>query len=154
LTPPVQKQHLRTKVLFLAFRHGFCFIFDFLCSTILTTMKKIYHLGSCSTCQRILKELEPLDGVQLQEIKSEPITQDQLEQMEVLSGSYESLFSKRAMLFRQRGLHEKQLTETDYKDLILEHYTFLKRPVILVEGQIFVGNSKKTVQAAKEALHP
>ncbi|WP_127018845.1 arsenate reductase family protein [Flagellimonas beolgyonensis] len=117
-------------------------------------MKKIYHLGSCSTCQRILKELEPLDGVQLQEIKSEPITQDQLEQMEVLSGSYESLFSKRAMLFRQRGLHEKQLTETDYKDLILEHYTFLKRPVILVEGQIFVGNSKKTVQAAKEALHP
>ncbi|MEO2051803.1 arsenate reductase family protein [Flagellimonas beolgyonensis] len=117
-------------------------------------MKKIYHLGSCSTCQRILKELEPLDGVQLQEIKSEPITQDQLEQMEALSGSYESLFSKRAMLFRQRGLHEKQLTETDYKDLILEHYTFLKRPVILVEGQIFVGNSKKTVQAAKEALHP
>ena len=117
-------------------------------------MKKIYHLGSCSTCQRILKELEPLDGVQLQEIKSEPITQDQLEQMEALSGSYESLFSKRAMLFRQRGLHEKQLTETDYKDLILEHYTFLKRPVILVEDQIFVGNSKKTVQAAKEALHP
>lgn len=117
-------------------------------------MKKIYHLGSCSTCQRILKELEPLDGVQLQEIKSEPITQNQLERMEALSGSYESLFSKRAMLFRQRGLHEKQLTEADYKDLILEHYTFLKRPVILVDDQIFVGNSKKTVQAAKEALHP
>lgn len=117
-------------------------------------MKKIYHLGSCSTCQRILKELEPLDGVQLQEIKSEPITQEQLEQMEALSGSYESLFSKRAMLFRQRGLHEKQLSEADYKSLILEHYTFLKRPVILVDDHIFVGNSKKTVQAAKEALHP
>lgn len=117
-------------------------------------MKKIYHLGSCSTCQRILKELEPLDGVQLQEIKSEPITQEQLEQMEALSGSYQSLFSKRAMLFRQRGLHEKQLSEADYKSLILEHYTFLKRPVILVDDHIFVGNSKKTVQAAKEALHP
>lgn len=117
-------------------------------------MKKIYHLGSCSTCQRILKELEPLDGVRLQEIKSEPITQEQLEQMEALSGSYESLFSKRAMLFRQRGLHEKQLSEADYKSLILEHYTFLKRPVILVDDHIFVGNSKKTVQAAKEALHP
>lgn len=150
----LKMEHLCTKVLFLTFLHGFCFIFDFLCSTILTTMKKIYHLGSCSTCQRILKELEPLDGVQLQEIKSEPITQNQLERMEALSGSYESLFSKRAMLFRQRGLHEKQLTEADYKDLILEHYTFLKRPVILVDDQIFVGNSKKTVQAAKEALHP
>ena len=116
-------------------------------------MKKIYHLGSCSTCKRILKELEPLDGVELQEIKSEPITPEQLEEMEALSGSYESLFSRRAMLFRQKGLHEKELSEKDYKDLILEHYTFLKRPVIIVEDQIFVGNSKKIVEAAKEAIH-
>lgn len=116
-------------------------------------MKKIYHLGSCSTCKRILKELEPLDGVELQEIKSEPITPEQLEQMETLSGSYESLFSRRAMLFRQRGLHEKELSENDYKDLILEHYTFLKRPVIIVKDHIFIGNSKKKVEAAKEALH-
>ncbi|MEC8830954.1 MAG: ArsC/Spx/MgsR family protein [Bacteroidota bacterium] len=116
-------------------------------------MKKIYHLGSCSTCKRILKELEPLDGVELQEIKSEPITPEQLDKMADLSGSYESLFSRRAMLFRQRGLHEKELSETDYKNLILEHYTFLKRPVILVDDQIFIGNSKKTVEAAKQALH-
>ncbi|KAB5490768.1 MULTISPECIES: arsenate reductase family protein [Flagellimonas] len=116
-------------------------------------MKKIYHLGTCTTCQRIIKELQPLDGVELQEIKSEPITPEQLEEMAALSGNYESLFSKRAMLFRQRGLHEKELSENDYKNLILEHYTFLKRPVILVDGQIFVGNSKKVVEAAKEALH-
>ncbi|MBO0330726.1 arsenate reductase family protein [[Muricauda] lutisoli] len=116
-------------------------------------MKKIYHLGSCSTCKRILQELEPLDGVELQEIKSEAITPEQLEQMGALSGSYESLFSRRAMLFRQRGLNEKNLSENDYKDLILEHYTFLKRPVVVVDDRIFVGNSKKTVEAAKQALH-
>lgn len=116
-------------------------------------MRKIYHLGSCSTCQRILKELEPLDGVVLQEIKSESITANQVDEMAALAGSYESLFSRRAMLFRQRGLHEQQLGEEDYKKLILDHYTFLKRPVVLVDDQIFVGNSKKTVEAAKEALH-
>jgi len=116
-------------------------------------MKKIYHLGSCSTCKRILKELEPLDDVELQEIKAEAITPEQLEQMAALTGSYESLFSRRAMLFRQRGLHEKELSESDYKDLILEHYTFLKRPVTLLDDQIFVGNSKKIVEATKEALH-
>jgi Arsenate reductase and related proteins, glutaredoxin family len=117
-------------------------------------MKKIYHLGSCSTCQRILKDLEPLDGVLLQEIKSEPMTAAQVDEMKDLAGSYEALFSKRAMLFRQKGLHEKALSEQDYRELILEHYTFLKRPVILVDGKIFVGNAKNTVQAAKEALHP
>lgn len=116
-------------------------------------MKKIYHLGSCSTCQRILKELEPLDGVLLQEIKTEPMTLEQLEEMKNMSGSYASLFSKRAMLYRQKGLQDQQLGEDDYKSLILEHYTFLKRPVILIDEQIFIGNSKKVVQAAKEALH-
>ena len=134
--------------------NGICFIFDFLCpSNSIIFMKKIYHLGSCSTCQRILKELEPLDGVELQEIKSEAITPEQLEHMAALSGSYESLFSRRAILFRQRGLHEKELSEKDYRDLILEHYTFLKRPVVLVDDTIFVGNAKKTVEAAKAALH-
>ena len=92
--------------------------------------------------------------MQLQEIKSQPLSEAQLEELRSLAGSYEGLFSRRAMLFRQRGLHEKTLSETDYKDLILEHYTFLKRPVAVIDGAIFVGNSKKVVAAAKEALHP
>ncbi len=117
-------------------------------------MKKIYHLSTCNTCQRILKELEPLNGVELQEIKTESITLTQLEEMHKLAGSYEALFSKRARLYKERGLKEKQLSDNDYKNLILEHYTFLKRPVILLENQIFIGNAKKDVAAAKKTLHP
>lgn len=116
-------------------------------------MKKIYHLSTCNTCQRIIEELQPLDGFELQDIKSEPITEKQLEQMHQLAGSYEALFSKRARLYREKGLHEKQLSETDHKNLILEHYTFLKRPVIQVDNQLFIGNSKKVVETAKEAIH-
>lgn len=116
-------------------------------------MKKIFHLETCKTCQKILKELEPLDGVELREIKSEGVTLDELEEMRALTDSYESLFSRRAMLFRQRGLNNQELGETDFKNLILEHYTFLKRPVALIEGQIFIGNAKKQVEGAKAALH-
>ncbi len=116
-------------------------------------MKKIYYLKTCSTCQRILKELAPLNDFELQKLKTENITPEQLEEMKTLAGSYEALFSRKAMLFRQRGLHEKQLSETDYKNLILEQYTFLKRPIILVDDQIFIGNSKKVVQQAKETIH-
>lgn len=117
-------------------------------------MRKIYHLSTCSTCQRILKELQPLDGFALQDIKTESITVAQLEEMRELAGSYEALFSRRAMLFRQRGLNEKKLAENDYKSLILDHYTFLKRPVIMVDGQLFAGNSKKVVEAAAAAISP
>ncbi len=115
-------------------------------------MKKIYHLSTCDTCQRILKELQPLEGFESQDIKAVSITAEQLEKMHELSGSYEALFSKRARLYKEKGLKEKSLSEADYKQYILEHYTFLKRPVILVDGEIFIGNSKKVIAAAKEKI--
>ncbi|WP_394748321.1 arsenate reductase family protein [Spongiimicrobium salis] len=112
-------------------------------------MKKIYHLSTCDTCKRIINELQPLDGFELQDIKTNAITEAQLEVMHGLSGSYEALFSKRARMYKERNLKEQQLQEEDFKGLILEHYTFLKRPVILVDDTIFIGNSKKEVAAAK-----
>ncbi|MGB5497953.1 MAG: ArsC/Spx/MgsR family protein [Maribacter sp.] len=116
-------------------------------------MQKIYYLSTCDTCRRILKELQPLDGFLLQDIKAEAITSNQLEEMKNLSGSFESLFSKRARLYKERGLGKQPLAEEDFKALILEHYTFLKRPVILINGNIFIGNSKKVIEAAKETIH-
>ncbi len=113
---------------------------------------KVYHLGSCSTCKRILKELDLGEDAVLQDIKTEPITTAQIEEMASRAGSYEALFSRRAMKYRGMGLHEKTLNEADYKSYILQEYTFLKRPVILVGESIFIGNSKKVVAAAKAAI--
>lgn len=115
-------------------------------------MKKIYHLATCDTCRRILRELNPSEDFELQDIKKDPLTQEDLDSLVALSGSYEALFSKRARLYKDRDLKSKDLTEEDYKDLLLEHYTFLKRPVILSGDKVFIGNSKKTVEAAKKAV--
>lgn len=116
-------------------------------------MNKIYHLSTCSTCQRIIKELNLNElGFDFQDIKTNKITPEQLEQMAVYSGSYESMFSRRALKYKSLGLAEKTLSEEDYKNLILEEYTFLKRPVIIVGDQQFVGNSKKNIEAAAKAL--
>ena len=116
-------------------------------------MKKIYHLSTCDTCKRILKEIEVPESFVLQDIKNESITAKQLDEMRKLAGGYEALFSKRARLYKERDLKNKDLQEDDYKELILEHYTFLKRPVIINNEEIFIGNSKKTVAAAKESIH-
>lgn len=115
-------------------------------------MKKIYHLGTCSTCQRILKELKPGKDFVLQDIKTGAITLDQLEEMKKLAGSYEALFSRVAMKYRSMGLNEMQLTEKEYKKYILQEYTFLRRPVIIIGNQIFIGNSKKNIEAAAQAM--
>ncbi|MCR9287966.1 MAG: hypothetical protein NXI23_11320 [Bacteroidetes bacterium] len=115
-------------------------------------MKKIYHLASCSTCQRIIKELGGLEDFEKQNIKEEKITPEQLEEMKEKSGSYESLFSRRAMKYKAWDLKNKDLSEKDYKNYILEEYTFLKRPVFLIGEEIFVGNTKKVVEAVAKAL--
>ena len=115
-------------------------------------MKKIYHLSSCSTCQRIIKTLEPSADVILQDIKTEQITEEQLQEMKEMAGTYEALFSRRAMKYRSMGLNELELSEEDYKRYILEEYTFLKRPVMISGDQIFVGNSKKVVEQAQSAF--
>lgn len=115
-------------------------------------MKKIYHLSTCDTCKRILKELDPSAAYELQDIKEHPLTLQQLNELKHLSGTYEALFSKRARLYKERDLKNKQLSEDDYKNLLLEHYTFLKRPVIVNGERIFIGNSKKEVAAAKASL--
>lgn len=116
-------------------------------------MKKIYYLSSCDTCKRILGELQPPGDYELQDIKEKPISPSQLEELRQRSGSYEALFSRRARLFRERGLHKKELSEDDLKELLLDHYTFLKRPVLVSNSHVFIGNSKKTVAQALENMH-
>ncbi|WP_299128574.1 ArsC/Spx/MgsR family protein [uncultured Winogradskyella sp.] len=116
-------------------------------------LKKIYHLSTCNTCKRIINELNLPDDFILQDIKTEAISKAQIEEMRGLTDSYESLFSKRARLYKERDLKNKSLSEDDYKNYILEQYTFLKRPVVLFNNQIFIGNSKKTVEAAKQAIN-
>ena len=115
-------------------------------------MKKIYHLSTCTTCQRIIKELNLGEDFEFQDIKTNKITPEQLDTLEKMAGSYESLFSRRAMKFRGMGLHNQTLTERDYRRLIIDEYTFLKRPVIVIGKQIFIGNSKLNISAAKAAL--
>lgn len=113
-------------------------------------MKKIYHLGNCSTCKRILSELKIGKEVVLQDIKEEKITAKQLEEMAKLAGSYEKLFSRVAMKYRILGLDKIVLTEKDYKKYILEEYTFLKRPTIISDDKIFIGSTKSTIEALKK----
>lgn len=116
-------------------------------------MNTFFYLKTCSTCKRILGELNLPTSIKLQDIKSDPITKDQLEEIKAIAGSYEALFSKRAQLYKSEGLKDKNLQEEDFKNYILKHYTFLKRPVLVISDQIFIGNSAKTVAEAQSFLN-
>mgnify|MGYP005990138649 FL=1 len=111
-------------------------------------MKKVYFLQTCDTCRRILKEVN-LDGFEKQEIKANPVTVQQLEEMHMFSKSYEALFNKRAKLYKAMDLKNQDISETEYRQYLLDEYTFLKRPVFIIDDEIFIGNSKKEIEKLK-----
>ncbi|MCE3258634.1 MAG: arsenate reductase [Bacteroidetes bacterium] len=114
-------------------------------------MKKVYYLSTCDTCARIIKELDlKKKGFEFQDIKTEKMTAAQVDEMKALAGSYEALFSRVALKYKT--LDPKPSTEKEYRKLIIDEYTFLKRPVIISGKTIFIGNTKKNIEAAKEFL--
>ncbi len=113
---------------------------------------KIYYLSSCDTCRKIIKSLPNTDRLEFHDIRQNPITEAELEEMHKLSGSYEALFSKKAQLYKSLDLKNKNLQEADFKKYLLEHYTFLSRPVFIIDGKIYIGNSQKNILEVTKAL--
>ena len=115
-------------------------------------MRVFYYLSTCQTCKRIIKDLYLNDSIQRIDIKKTPMNKDQLNYLYKIEGSYENLINKRAMLFKTLGLRNKALEENDYKKLLLEHYTFLKRPVLAYDNNLFIGNSSNVIIKMKKFL--
>ncbi|WP_292008281.1 ArsC/Spx/MgsR family protein [Chryseobacterium sp.] len=108
-------------------------------------MEKVFSLNTCATCRKILGQFDLTDW-EHREIKKQPITEEELEEMYKKTKSYEALFSKKSTQIKERGIDVKSLGEKDFKKLLLEHYTFLKRPVFITDKEIFVGNEKANLE--------
>lgn len=99
-----------------------------------------------------MKELNLPKDVLLQDIKAKNVSEKELDEWAQLAGSYEALFSKRAVNYKSLGLAQKNLTEKEFRNYILSDYTFLKRPVLQVGKRIAFGNDKKAIEAMKQLL--
>ena len=114
-------------------------------------MKKVYFLKTCSTCKRIMSEFD-LSDFEQREINSKAVSEEELQEMYALSNSYEALFSKKSTQIKERNIEVKSLQEEDFKKLILEDYRFLKRPVFIINQEIFIGSDKKNIELLREKL--
>lgn len=108
-------------------------------------MRKVFYLKTCGTCTKILNQFDLADW-EMQELKSKPISTEELAEMFDQTKSYEALFSRRSTQIKARNIEVKSLKEEDFKNLILDHYSFLKRPVFLTDKEIFVGNEKGNLE--------
>ncbi len=114
-------------------------------------MKKVFYLKTCSTCKRIMAEFD-LSDFEQREIKTKAVTEEELQELYALTQSYEVLFSKKSTQIKERNVDVKSLQEEDFRRLILEDYRFLKRPVFIINQEIFIGSDKKNVENLRERL--
>lgn len=112
-------------------------------------MKQVFYLKTCGTNKKIMADKD-LSDWELREIKSEPITKDELAEMYAKTKSYEALFSKKSTQIKARGIDVKSLQEKDFKKLLLDHYSFLKRPVFITDKEIFAGTDKSNLENLTE----
>lgn len=129
----------------MTFALNLCFLNSSLNLLILITMKKVFYLKTCGTNKKIMTPLD-LSDWELREIKSNPVTEDELEEMYEKTKSYEALFSKKSTQIKERGIDVSSLKEQDFKKLILDHYSFLKRPVFVTDKEVFAGSDKKNLE--------
>jgi len=116
-------------------------------------MKKFIYLSTCDTCKRIMKDAGiTKETFDLQDIKKEMISEQDLDLAFEATQSYEALFNKRSRQYAQSGLKEQSLNDIDFRALILSEYTYLKRPITIVEQDVFIGNSKKEVERLIDRL--
>ena len=110
------------------------------------------YLSTCSTCVRIIKSLGIEGADFLQNLKEQMATPAQLALLYANTNSYEQLINKRGRVYAQMKREGTVFSEAVYKALLEKEYSCLKRPVLVWNNNVFLGNSKATVTGMKAAL--
>ena len=104
-----------------------------------------YWLPNCTTCQKARKRLERhrVPITTLRDIKEEPLERQEIEKLAKMLGGAGELFSRRAVKYREMKLNERELSEAEMIDLMTGDYTFLKRPILIINGKATAGYFEK-----------
>lgn len=106
---------------------------------------KLYWLPHCSTCKKA-KEFIEKKGFEISEfhdIKANRLSRKEVEKLAELAGGAENLFSRWAIKYREMGLNEREVSSAEMLDLMASEYTFIKRPVLVVDNKATAGFSEK-----------
>lgn len=108
-----------------------------------------YGLPNCTTCQKALRRLDyhGVANITKRNIKEEPLSRAEIEELAVKLGGAENLFSRRSVKYREMGLRDKTLTTDEMFDLMADEYTFLKRPILVVGSTAIAGFFEKEYDA-------
>lgn len=100
---------------------------------------KIYGLKNCDACRKALKELP---DAELQDVRENPLKSHEISRF--LNRFGDALVNRKSATWRALGDAERA---ADPIDLLTNHPTLMKRPVIEHDGELFLGWGEETRKA-------
>lgn len=115
-------------------------------------IKKVYFLSTCDTCKKIMKQVGVTSDFEMVDLKSHSFSSTELDLfLSVLPNPYD-LINKRSILYRELNLKGKELSRNEVVSLIKQHYTLIKRPIFVLDNEVFIGNSSSVVTHVKDKI--
>jgi Spx/MgsR family transcriptional regulator len=110
-------------------------------------MIQVYGIKNCNKVRDTFSWLKE-NGVEYEfiDLKKEPLTREELQEFVDRLG-LDVLLNRRGMKWRQLGLKDKNLSESELFDQLLEHQTMIKRPVLVKEQAVLVGYDEDAFEA-------
>ena len=102
---------------------------------------KLYGLKNCDSCRKALKALP---GLELVDVRDEGMPPELLERAHVHFG--QALINTRSTTWRSLSEDERS---AEPLALLARHPTLMKRPLMLVDNQLFLGWSKAIEEEIK-----
>jgi arsenate reductase len=113
----------------------------------------MYWLPHCTTCQKAVQYLEKKGHsvATFRDLKGDPLDRKEVERLAKLVGGADELFSRRARKYRSMNLSERELSSDEMIQLMIDDYTFIKRPVLLCDKRALSGFSTKSYDSFLES---
>lgn len=110
-------------------------------------MLKVYGIKNCNKIRNTRKWLDERNvGYEFIDVKKTPIPAEKLADFTEKVG-LDTLINRRGMKWRQLGLADKNVSEQELFDQMLEHQTMIKRPLITKGEAIMVGYDEDALES-------
>ncbi len=102
-------------------------------------MLEVIGITNCNTIKKTRQWLSDNQiSYTFRDLKKEPLTPNELAEL-VMKAGLETLVNKKGRTWKMLGLTDKELTDNDLFQVLLEHQTAIKRPVLRYGEAIMVG---------------
>lgn len=110
-------------------------------------MLTIIGIKNCNTIKKTLDWLDESGQVyDFRDVKKDPLEESELLDL-VQKVGLDTLVNKRGMKWRTLGLKDQNLSDEDLLDVVHEHQTMIKRPVVVAGEAAMVGFDEEALDS-------